>query len=109
MASVPPYAMPDRSIPPYEQIISELAGNGSCFIGSSCFYVTKQDQVYSLHRIVCGSTKIFFHESLSHEDQGITSEEIAGAARKDAEFSSLPGYYPITAGIRDKLRTRYAR
>ena len=109
VAPVPHYAMPDRSVPPYEQIIGELAGNDSCFVGSSCFYVRKQDGQCFLHRIVCGSAKIFFHESVSHEKLGIHDEELAQAAHADAEFSSLPGYYPISPGIREKLRSPYDR
>ncbi len=109
VAPVPPYAMPDRSVPPYEQIISELAGLESCFIGSSCFYVQKRDGHCSLHRIVCGSPKIFFHELVSHEDLGITVPELAGAACKDAEFASLPGYYPVSQLIRKKLQSRYEK
>ncbi len=109
VAPVPPYAMPDRSVPPYEQIISELAGLDACFIGSSCFYIQKQDGNCSLHRIVCGSPKIFFHELVSHEEQGITIPDLTGAASEEAEFASLPGYYPVSPQIRKKLLSRYEK
>lgn len=109
MAPVPPYAMPDKSIPPYEQIISELAGRDPCFIRSSCFYIRKQGPECTLNRIICGSAKIFFHESVSHGNLGITNEELIGAAHGDAEFVSMPGYYPITPAIREKLSSRYDR
>lgn len=109
MAPVPHYAMPDRSAPPYEQIMSEIAGRDSCFIGSSCFYVQVQDGHSSLCRIVHGSAKIFFHESVAPEKHGITTEDLAAAASREDEFPSLPGYYPITLRIREKLRDRYDR
>lgn len=109
VAPVPPYAMPDRSVPPYEQIISELAGLDACFIGSSCFYIRKQDGHCSLHRIVCGSSKIFFHESVSYENSGITNNELSGEVRDATEFASLPGYYPISGRIRERLRSQYEK
>jgi hypothetical protein len=106
---LPQYAMPDASKPPYDQIMEQVQEYNHCLIGSSYFYIRAYKDQFDLCRIVYGGGSIFFHELVDYQKHSISDEDMEESAREDCEFSTLPGYYPISPLIEQKLRILYDR
>jgi len=104
---LPHYAMPDGSIPPYEQILEQVQECDSYLIGTSYYYIHATDRDCHLCRILHGGGKIFFHELVDHEKHGISEDDINEAVRQGTGAFSIPDYYPITPHIEQKLRILY--
>jgi len=96
--------MPDKSIPPYEEILELLLSYHGSPIGASYYYIQDEKECRSLCRIIPGTEKIFFHEVVDHEKHGISEEDMNEAVRRDGGAFSVPGYYPISPHIETKLR-----
>ncbi|MCK9591999.1 MAG: hypothetical protein M0Q91_08335 [Methanoregula sp.] len=107
MAPLPQYIMPDESAPEYEIILEQLQEYDNSLIGSSYYYIRGDDENCCLYRIVHGGGRIFFHELVDHQKHGIRDEDIEESVRWDTGFFTLPGYYPISPHIEQKLRTLY--
>ena len=101
---LPRYTVPDASAPPYDEILHLLQEYHSSPIGSSYYYILKNKRGTLLCRIVPGGGKVFFHEIVDHEQHNISEDELEEAIIKDPALFSVPGYYPISAHIEDKLR-----
>jgi hypothetical protein len=106
-SALPQYIMPDASEPDYEQILEQLQDYRNSLIGSSYYYVRSDADNCSLCRIVHGGGRIFFHEQVDHQKHGISDEDIEEAVILDNDSLSLPGYYPISPLIEQKLRILY--
>lgn len=104
---LPHYAMPDGSIPPYELILEHIQHSANNLIGSSYFYIKADDRSCNLCRIIHGGGKIFFHELVDHEKNGISEDDINDAVRLGSGAFSIPDYYPISPHIEQKLRILY--
>lgn len=107
VSPLPHYAMPDGSIPPYEQILEQVQDHTSYLIGSSYFYIRADDRQCNLCRIIHGGGKIFFHEFVDHEKHGISEDDINEAVRLGTGAFAIPYYYPISPHIEKKLRILY--
>jgi hypothetical protein len=109
IAPLPQYVMPDSSEPPYHRIMVEVSKFDRCQIGTSYFYIRACQDRFDLCRIIHGGGSIFFHELVDCEEHGISEDEMEIAAREDAEFPELPGYFVISPHIEQKLRVLYSR
>ena len=107
LAPLPQYIMPDESEPEYELILEQLQDYRKSMIGSSYYYIRAGDERSCLCRIVHGGGKIFFHELMDHRKHGISDEDIDDSIRRDTGSFSLPGYYPISPHVEQKLRILY--
>jgi len=107
MAPLPQYIMPDESAPEYELILEQLQEYDNSLIGSSYYYIRGDDENCRLCRILHGGGRIFFHELVDHQKHGISDEDIEESVRRDTGFFTLPGYYPISPHIEQKLRILY--
>jgi hypothetical protein len=106
-APLPQYIMPDASEPEYEQILEMLQDYHNSLIGSSYYYIRVDDERCALCRIVPGAGKIFFHELVDHQKHGISDEDLEQSVQQDIGVFSLPGYYPVSSLIEQKLRILY--
>lgn len=106
---LPQYVMPDTSEPPYLRILEEVPRFDHCLIGSSYYYIRAYRDRFDLCRIIYGGGSIFFHELVSCGEHGISDEDLEIAAHEDAEFEELPGFYPVSPLIEQKLRILYDR
>jgi hypothetical protein len=107
MAPLPQYIMPDESVPEYEAILEQLQDYHKSLIGSSYYYIRAADERSCLCRIVYGGGKVFFHELVDHHKHGISDEDIEMSVKRDTGSFTLPGYYPISSHIEQKLRVLY--
>lgn len=107
MDPLPRYVMPDAGEPPYHKILEQVQEDESGLIGSSHFYIRAYRDRYDLCRIVHGGGSIFFHEIIDYGKHGISDDDMEEAAREDLEFSDMPGYYPVSPFIQQKLRVLY--
>ncbi len=107
MAPLPQYIMPDASEPEYELILEQLQDYRQSLIGASYYYIKAGDDRCCLCRIVHGGGKVFFHELVDHSRHGISDDDIEESVRLDTGSFSLPGYYPISPHIEQKLRVLY--
>jgi hypothetical protein len=107
IAPLPHYAMPDASEPPYPRILEQVQEYEHSLIGSSYFYIRAFRDRFDLCRIVYGGGNIFFHELVDYENHGISDDDMEVSVREDLEFSTLPGFYPISPVIEQKLRILY--
>ena len=107
MAPLPQYVMPDASEPEYELILEQLQDYHKSLIGSSYYYIRAGDDRSCLCRIEHGGGRIFFHEMVDHHKHGISDEDIEMAIRRDTGTFALPGYYPVSSHIEQKLRILY--
>jgi hypothetical protein len=107
MAPLPQYIMPDESEPEYELILEQLKEYHNSLIGSSYYYIRAGDEHCCLCRIVHGGGKVFFHELVDHHKHGISEEDIEWSVKQDTGSFTLPGYYPISSHIEQKLRILY--
>jgi hypothetical protein len=101
---LPRYVMPDASVPAYTEILEQLQEYQRSLIGSSYYYIRAEHERLSLCRIVPGAGKVFFHEIVSHEDYGISDDDIEEAVNEDPGRFSINGYHPISDHIEAKLR-----
>ena len=104
---LPRLIMPDASAPVYDEIMAQIQDYHHCCIGISYYYIWAGKNEAALCRIVPGGGKIFFHEVVDHEKHGISGDEIEEAVRRDTGFFSVPGYYPISIRIENKLRVLF--
>jgi len=107
VAPLPQYIMPDESEPEYELILEQLQDYRNSLIGSSYYYIRATSENGCLCRIVHGGGKIFFHERVDHHKHGISDEDIDESVKRDSGTFSLPGYYPVSPHIEQKLRILY--
>ena len=107
IAPLPHYSMPDHSVPPYEVILEELENHEHCLIGSSYFYILEDDQGLCLCRIVYGGGKIYFHEVVDHRQHAISDEDLEESVGDRSGPLALPGHYPISRLVEQKLRILY--
>jgi hypothetical protein len=107
IGALPPYAMPDGSIAPYEKILQQVQEIDNYRIGSSYFYIRADDKDCWLCRIIHGGGGIFFHELVDYEEHAISEDDIREAVRLGTGSFSLPEYYPISPHIEQKLRILY--
>ena len=101
------HMMPDASAPAYDEIMVQIQDYHRCCIGISYYYIWAGKNEAALCRIVPGGGKIFFHEVVDHEKHGITDGDIEEAVRRDPGLFSVPGYYPISIRIENKLRVLF--
>jgi hypothetical protein len=99
--------MPDGSEPEYELILEQVQDYRQSLIGNSYYYIRAGDERYCLCRIIHGGGKVFFHELVDHDRHGISNEDIEESVRLDTGSFSLPGYYPISPHVEQKLRVLY--
>ena len=107
MAPLPQYIMPDESEPEYELILEQVQDYRQSLIGNSYYYIKAGDERCCLCRIIHGGGKVFFHELVDHDRHGISDEDIEQSVRMDTGSFSLPGYYPISPHVEQKLRVLY--
>ena len=101
---LPRYIMPDASVPAYDEILEQLQEYQHSMIGSSYYYIRKENERLFLCRIVPGTGKIFFHEIVSHENFGISDDDLEDAVIKDPGNITINGYHSISDHIESKLR-----
>ena len=106
-APLPHYIMPDASEPEYPLILEQLQDYRKSLIGTSYYYIRAGDECNYLCRIVHGGGKIFFHELVDHHKHGISDEDIEESVKKDTGTFSLPGLFPVSSHIEQKLRVLY--
>ena len=104
---LPRQMMPDASAPAYDEIMAQIQDYHHCCIGISYYYIWAAKNEVALCRIVPGGGKIFFHEVVDHEKHGICDEEIEEAVHRDTNLFPVPGYYPISPRIENKLRVLF--
>jgi hypothetical protein len=104
---LPRYLMPDESEPEYELILEQLHNYRKSLVGSSYYYIRAGGERYCLCRIVHGAGKVFFHEMLDHQQNGISDEDIEESVKLDTGSFTLPGHYHISPHIEQKLRALY--
>ncbi|OPY32831.1 MAG: hypothetical protein A4E34_02208 [Methanoregula sp. PtaU1.Bin006] len=107
IAPLPHYVLPDHSVPPYELILDELQDHEHCLIGTSYFYIMEDEDGRCLCRIVYGGGKIYFHEVVDHRQHAISDEDLDDAVSDGSGELALPGHYPISRLIEQKLRILY--
>jgi hypothetical protein len=107
LAPLPQYIMPDASEPEYPLILEQLQDYRNSLIGSSYYYIRAGDECNYLCRIVHGGGKVFFHELVDHHKHGISDEDIEQSVKRDTGTFTLPGLYPISPHIEQKLRILY--
>jgi hypothetical protein len=107
MAPLPQYIMPDGSEPEYELILEQLQNYRKSLIGSSYYYIRADEDRCCLCRIVHGGGKIFFHELVDHHKHGISDADIEESVKQDTGVFTLPGYYPVSPHVEQKLRVLY--
>ena len=107
MAPLPQYIMPDESEPEYALILEQLQDYRKSLIGSSYYYIRAGDECNYLCRIVHGGGRVFFHELVDHQKHGISDEDIEKSVKKDTGTFTLPGFFPISPHIEQKLRVLY--
>jgi len=107
VAPVPHYSMPDHSAPPYELILEDLQDHAHCMIGTSYFYIMEDEEGPCLCRIVYGGGRIYFHEIVDHRKHAISDEDLDDAVSDGSGALELPGHYPISRLIEQKLRILY--
>jgi hypothetical protein len=107
MAPLPHYVMPDASEPEYELILEQLQDYRQSLIGNSYYYVKAGDESCCLCRIIHGGGKVFFHELVDYDRHGISDEDIEESVIPDTGSLSLPGNYPISHHVEQKLRVLY--
>ncbi|MCK9592176.1 MAG: hypothetical protein M0Q91_09245 [Methanoregula sp.] len=107
MAPLPLYSMPDESEPEYPLILEQLQDYRKSLIGSSYYYIRAGDECNYLCRIVHGGGKVFFHERVDHQKHGISDDDIEESVKKDTGTFTLPGLFPISPHIEQKLRVLY--
>ena len=107
MAPLPQYVMPDESAPEYELILEQLQDYRQSLIGNSYYYIKAGEESCCLCRIIDGAGKVFFHELVDHDKLGISDEDIEESVRLDTGSFSLPGYYPVSPHLEQKLRVLY--
>jgi hypothetical protein len=71
------------------------------------YYIRAGDECNYLCRIVHGGGKVFFHELVDHHKHGISEEDIEESVKKDTGTFTLPGLFPISPHIEQKLRILY--
>lgn len=102
---LPRYPVTGASVPQFDEIMEHIqVYPGSC-IGISYYYIRAEREEASLCRIVPGGGKIFFHEVVDHVKHGISDDEIDQVVIRHA--SSVPGYYPISPSIENKLKVLF--
>jgi hypothetical protein len=99
--------MPDVLAPAYDEIMAQNQDHHRCCIGISYYYIWAGKNEVALCRIVPGGGKIFFHEVVDHEKHGVTYDDIEEAVRRDTGLFSVPGYYPISIRIENKLKVLF--
>lgn len=104
---LPRYVKPDMSEPDYNIILGELQEYHRSLIGSSYYYIRKHDEIPVLCRIIHGGGKVFFHETVDHEANGITAEDLEEAVVEDSDAFESKGYCNISAHIDSKLRVLF--
>ncbi len=107
LAPLPHYIMPDESEPGYELILEQVQDYRKSLIGSSYYYIRAGEECNYLCRIVHGGGKVFFHEMVDHHKHGISDEDIEESVKKDTGTFTLPGLFPISPHIEQKLRILY--
>jgi hypothetical protein len=107
LAPLPQYIMPDASEPEYPLIMEQLQDYRQSLIGSSHYYIRAVDDRNYLCRIVHGGGKVFFHELVDHRKHGISDEDIEESVKRDTGTFTLPGLYPVSPHIEQKLRILY--
>jgi hypothetical protein len=107
LAPLPQYIMPDASEPEYPLIMEQLQDYRQSQIGSSHYYIRVVDDRNYLCRIVHGGGKVFFHELVDHHKHGISDEDVEESVKRDTGTFTLPGLYPVSPHIEQKLRILY--
>jgi hypothetical protein len=107
LAPLPQYIMPDASEPEYPLILEQLQDYRQSLIGSSYFYIRAGEECNYLCRIVHGGGKVFFHELVDHHKHGISDEDIEESVKMDNGTFTLPGLFPVSPHVEQKLRVLY--
>jgi hypothetical protein len=101
---LPRYLRPDAAVPEYEEILAQLQEYHRSPIGSSYYYIRRENTGKYLCRILPGGGKIYFHEIVDHQKFGISEGELEEAVSLDKGSFSTPGYYPVSPPIETKIR-----